>query len=208
METIPSCPFCDFKDSDAYFLVQHVELCHPENGTSPFITAEDTFDNNQRAGFEYENSQTPSHSNTPVPDGGEFNDPSSYVECPTGCGEAITLAELSSHLDLHVAEGLALDEFYPQPAKSQNQYDIPGGYQDADLYGDGELDSQLDKEYGGRDDVLSSKYSSKEGKRARDRPVNLKSSKQKTKSIKARSSGGSSKQLGVCPWIPTPRLYI
>lgn len=202
MEDIPSCPFCDFKDSDAYFLVQHVELCHPENGTSPFIASEDTFDNQRNsslcenaAGY---NSQTPTHTDTPILDGSDTKDPSSYVECPTGCGEAIRAAELSSHLDLHVAEGIALDEISPQPTKSHHQVDIPRELQDVDLYGDDELDSQFGQSYGDRDDMLESKYSSKAGKRSRDRAVNLKPSKQKTKSIKTRSSGGSSRQLGVC----------
>jgi hypothetical protein len=35
-----SCPFCDFTDHDSYFLLQHVELIHPENGESPFIATE------------------------------------------------------------------------------------------------------------------------------------------------------------------------
>ena len=35
------CPFCDFTDKDSYFLLQHVELIHPENGESPFIVRED-----------------------------------------------------------------------------------------------------------------------------------------------------------------------
>ena len=196
MEDVPSCPFCDFKDSDAYFLVQHVELCHPENGTSPFIASEDTFDN------QYENSTAPSPltttNNTPNLDDSEANDPSTYVDCPTGCGEAITLAELSSHLDLHVAEGIALDDVYPQSAKNQPQYDIPSGYKDTDLYDDDGLDSDLKESYGDRDDALESKYSHKGGKRTRDRPVNLKPPKQKAKSVKNKSSGGSSRQLGVC----------
>ncbi|WEW56289.1 hypothetical protein PRK78_001732 [Emydomyces testavorans] len=110
--SIPSCPFCEFTDSDTYFLTQHVELCHPENGYSPFIAVGDDQSDDQTSRIKethYPSLKdiTPSKS----PSSTELSiDTTSYTECPLGCGEAIIVTELSSHLDLHAAEGLALDE--------------------------------------------------------------------------------------------------
>ena len=37
------CPFCPFSDYDSSFLIQHVELSHPEDDDdSPFISNNDT----------------------------------------------------------------------------------------------------------------------------------------------------------------------
>lgn len=83
-----SCPFCSFTDSDAYFLTQHVELCHPENGRSPFIAE-------QEEGAESLATET---------NAGE------YLNCPRGCGESILAADLPSHLNLHAAEDIALED--------------------------------------------------------------------------------------------------
>jgi len=104
-----SCPFCDFVDKDDYFLHQHVELIHPENGESPFVV-KDASIADQGLGrvsprhdeeVEWSNGQTlfsakPSESN--------------YLDCPYGCGESILSGELQVHQDLHVAEGMALEE--------------------------------------------------------------------------------------------------
>lgn len=104
----PTCPFCSFSvpsngDEDMYLLMHHLELSHPENGTSPFIAFEDKAAPSQSQSSKAENvarSRTPS-------------DPSEeevYVDCPLQCGEAVTLAELSSHMELHGAESAALDD--------------------------------------------------------------------------------------------------
>jgi hypothetical protein len=83
-----SCPFCSFTDSDAYFLTQHVELCHPENGRSPFIAE-------REEGAESLEREA---------NAGE------YLDCPRGCGESILAADLPNHLNLHAAEDIALED--------------------------------------------------------------------------------------------------
>ncbi|KAJ5728002.1 hypothetical protein N7493_004332 [Penicillium malachiteum] len=88
----PSCPFCPFTDSDASFVEQHIEFCHPENGAGV-----------ESDSLPHLTNSTPS----PLPTSDSTDQ---YVDCPHGCGEIVTAAELSTHLDLHIAEGIALDE--------------------------------------------------------------------------------------------------
>jgi hypothetical protein len=83
------CPFCEFNDSDSSFLSQHVEVCHAEENISP---------SNRR--------ETSERSITARTDG----DRSPYIDCPHGCGESVTATELQNHLDLHIAETLALED--------------------------------------------------------------------------------------------------
>lgn len=99
---IPSCPFCDFSDLDSYFLTQHVELCHPENGYSPFSAEQysDTSHLNREATYDIK----------PPCSGSQQGQLDDYVNCPHGCGEQVASVELSNHLDFHVAEGMALEE--------------------------------------------------------------------------------------------------
>lgn len=98
---IASCPFCPFTDSDPDFVSQHIEFCHPETGVSSSL-----LDSLGSAG---QNSVRP-------PDGEYGAD--KFIDCPHGCGETIASDELSSHLDLHVAEDIALDDLGPAPARS------------------------------------------------------------------------------------------
>lgn len=95
----PSCPFCPFSDQDATFVEQHIEYCHPEGGAPPPHT------------FETPAFETTSPSPSPFPVDEDSTE--KYVDCPHGCGETITTAELATHLDLHIAEGLALDDSGP-----------------------------------------------------------------------------------------------
>lgn len=99
METL-SCPFCDFTDDDSYFMIQHVELLHPE-GESPFVVREDN-DDGLKEGDENAGSSDPV---TPASATG-----SDYVDCPHKCGEVIPAAELPNHIDFHIAEGMALED--------------------------------------------------------------------------------------------------
>ena len=116
----PSCPFCTFhvdsdSERDVYFLMQHLELSHPENGESPFIARDaspsrwpsssrsSSRSRQPAAGASRSRSVTPS-----LEDGGE----DFYIECPADCGEAIHIRELQDHMDLHEIEGLAAD--YPR----------------------------------------------------------------------------------------------
>jgi hypothetical protein len=90
---IISCPFCPFTDSDSDFVSKHIEFCHPE-GRDTFLA-------------DHEPAQDFS-----------TDDTDKYVDCPHGCGEMVTAAELSIHLDLHVAEDMALDDVGATPARS------------------------------------------------------------------------------------------
>ncbi|KAJ5541980.1 hypothetical protein N7461_007983 [Penicillium sp. DV-2018c] len=92
--TIASCPFCPFTDSDADFVTQHIEFCHPETGVSGFLQDDPL--------------ETPGRNFAPRPDDEYGAD--KYVDCPHGCGETVASTELSSHLDLHVAEDIAFDD--------------------------------------------------------------------------------------------------
>ena len=100
-----SCPFCDFTNKDPYFLMQHVELNHPENSDSPFIVRDDDGPNRVDHGEDEEaacqETQRPPSRNSKE---------NEYIECPYDCGERIPSAELSSHQDFHVAEGMALTD--------------------------------------------------------------------------------------------------
>ncbi|OQD80710.1 hypothetical protein PENANT_c033G05318 [Penicillium antarcticum] len=92
----PSCPFCPFTDQDADFVAQHIEFCHPEVGA---------------AGFLFDSPPVASPRLSPSEE-----DVDKYVDCPHGCGETVASAELSNHLDLHVAEDIALDDAGATPA--------------------------------------------------------------------------------------------
>jgi hypothetical protein len=102
MEDLP-CPFCDFIDKDQYFLRQHVELIHPENGSSPFIVRDD--DEPSRVCHGEDEEAACQETQRPPSRNSKENE---YVECPYDCGELIPSAELPSHKDFHVAEGMAL----------------------------------------------------------------------------------------------------
>ncbi|KKZ60622.1 hypothetical protein EMCG_04723 [[Emmonsia] crescens] len=81
---------------------------------SPFIVTEEL----QKPHHILQNAQhSAAHNikNSPVPSATESsaNDDDSldsYIDCPQGCGEIISTAELSSHLDLHMAEGMTFEE--------------------------------------------------------------------------------------------------
>jgi hypothetical protein len=97
-----SCPFCPFTDSDADFVSQHIEFCHPETGVTGLLE------------------ETPQEftGQNPAPLPVDEDGADKYVDCPHGCGETIESAELSSHLDLHVAEHMALDDIWATSARS------------------------------------------------------------------------------------------
>lgn len=90
----PTCPFCSVSDKDASFVAEHINFCHPEGGTT------------QSSNDLYPLQETDLQSSHLVDAAGSDQ----YIDCPHGCGEAVTAAELSTHLDLHVAEDIALDE--------------------------------------------------------------------------------------------------
>ena len=121
-EVLP-CPFCEFTDKDLYFLMQHVELIHPENGESPFIVRDGDRSSRPYHGEDEETAQQ--ENQWPLPRTSKENE---YVECPYECGELVPVVELSSHKDFHVAEGMALaDAGLPSEVRSST-----GPYNDAE----------------------------------------------------------------------------
>lgn len=96
----PTCPFCPFANPDASFVAEHIEICHPENGVASTLQDAHPLESSGRR-------------QSPFPVNEESTD--QYVDCPHACGETVTTAELSMHLDLHIAEGIALDESGPGP---------------------------------------------------------------------------------------------
>ena len=91
------CPFCPFSDHEPYFLMQHVELCHPENGESPFMVKEGV--GRQPTSVEDDESTSTSDASS---------EEEEYIECE--CGESVVLKEFESHTELHRDEDMALDE--------------------------------------------------------------------------------------------------
>ena len=101
METgeLLDCPFCDFTDHDHLFLLQHVETIHPEGGRpSPFAIREQLPDQAELAAEDMEGARDGS---------------SRYIECQ--CGEFCLLAEFESHLEMHYAEGMCIDQTLRAP---------------------------------------------------------------------------------------------
>ena len=101
----PSCPFCAFtaasnSQNDMYFLLQHLELTHPENGESPFIAVEDGSESRPK-------DRVIQSSGTSSATAAAYEEEDVYAQCPVRCGESVILAELPNHMDLHSAEDLA-----------------------------------------------------------------------------------------------------
>lgn len=111
-----SCPFCDFSDQDSYFLLQHVELIHPENGESPFIATERDDNNDEESHSSSSNQENNEmegalqHGQTVPSTAPSLNSPATYIECPYNCGELVISTEITSHTDFHLAENMAFEE--------------------------------------------------------------------------------------------------
>lgn len=95
---IANCPFCPFSDSDSQFVYEHIDFCHPEGGIPP----DDGHESQRQDELLHDNQ-------TPTPDD-EEDYTEKYVDCPHGCGEIVANSELPSHMDLHLAEEIALDD--------------------------------------------------------------------------------------------------
>ncbi|KAJ5033468.1 uncharacterized protein L3040_008583 [Drepanopeziza brunnea f. sp. 'multigermtubi'] len=81
-----SCPFCGYNAEGEYQIMLHMESKHPEGDESPFIVKDDAA--SVAALIEYDSSSN-----------------EDYVLCPVdGCGEALMLAELESHVEMHEEE--------------------------------------------------------------------------------------------------------
>ncbi|KAF8859589.1 DUF1671-domain-containing protein [Acephala macrosclerotiorum] len=80
------CPFCGYKAEGDYQIMLHMETQHPENGESPFVVTDDA--------------------SVAALVSLQDEDDVEYVNCPIeGCGEALLLTELESHVEMHEEEG-------------------------------------------------------------------------------------------------------
>jgi hypothetical protein len=166
---VVKCPFCEFDDYDSNILIQHIDLCHPEDRSTAAwpMTQHDTasqqdLDTNVIAG--------------------------EYVHCPHGCGEVVARAELPLHLDLHLAESLAIDDSGDYHAGKPHEYTEGSLYNKSIVF----------------NDYPSNLPSSEEGQEENSKAVPSKG-KQIMKFIRKRkhsrstdSTDRETKRLGVC----------
>ncbi|KAF5864975.1 hypothetical protein ETB97_005862 [Aspergillus alliaceus] len=94
----PRCPFCSFSDPDSNLVVEHIALYHPDNSTYF-----DTPSGKKIRGLKQATSEQSFSSNHTIEHAG------TYTDCPHGCGEILLATEVSTHLDLHLAEEVAYE---------------------------------------------------------------------------------------------------
>ena len=104
------CPFCDVADSNSEFLLQHINLLHPEDENASYLIPDgkEVPLSGARSSYHVEGASD------------------EWIEC--ACGELCPLADFSMHLDLHEAENFSDIESstaaVTQPA-SPSQYSFP-----------------------------------------------------------------------------------
>lgn len=198
----PSCPFCSFSvtsnsERDMYALMQHLELSHPENGQSPFIVTDEGGTSSRHTRLDEESATS---SLAAAED--EEEEEEVYIECPAQCGEAITLTELSSHMELHSAEGVSSDD-PTRPRSRDASPHLHGGrasssgplnYSDVSLFSGSTLLEPSPKKYGGH----SAHRRHKEGYGLKDwKEFFLGPSSKKTRSSKPKTRPPAPRRLGV-----------
>lgn len=174
-QTHASCPFCPFSDSDADFVSQHIDFCHPENGVhGPESLPQQITE--------------PTSSLQPIRD----DSTEQFVDCPHGCGEIVTAAELSTHLDLHVAEGIALDE-----------HESPHASLDARL-------ASSDHDFSDQENTFDTEITKKGAKRGADRDFTRKNSSKPGRARSPPNTAGAdgAKRLGVCAFVLDHPLHL
>lgn len=164
-----TCPFCPFSDADEQFVAQHIEFCHPDTGTESY---------DQSALFQADQAAILAAAGEDYNSGDDNASADKYIDCPHGCGEIIASAELASHLDLHVAEDIALED---SGATRVEQEDLDER--------DYKFDELLEDKYG-----LSTKGDRKDVSRAPQKKKNRAHSPEGFDTAPA----GSVKRLGVC----------
>jgi len=183
-------------DQDVYTLMHHLEISHPENGQSPFIVTDAGGSNGRHTPLEEESAS----SSLAAPEDEEEEEV--YIECPAQCGEAITLTELSSHMELHSAEGLLSDD--PTRPRSRNasphlqggraSSSGPLGHSDASLFSGNTLVDSSPKKHRGH----SAQRRYKDGYGLRDwKDFFLGPSSKKTRSSKPKKRQHVPRRLGV-----------
>lgn len=93
-----TCPFCDYKETNDYQMLLHVEVFHSENGDSPFAVK----DEREAAKQAQQTLQE-----TPDDSGRSTPSPIEFVQCPYHCGEQVAANDLQFHTDFHLAEDMA-----------------------------------------------------------------------------------------------------
>ena len=204
----PSCPFCAFtaasdSQNDMYFLMQHLELSHPENGVSPFIAVEDN-PQSQVATRSRPNSATSSSTAS------EYEEEDVYVQCPAQCGESVTLAELSSHMELHGAEDMASFDVRsssgsrdssPQPFRRRSSSAEPKVPPSHSLSGNG----LLAVSYPARSHSPSTRKRPKDSYGLKNlKELFLGPAPKKPRIIAPKPTNGGEKRLGVCLFLRIP----
>lgn len=97
-----ACPFCDYKETNDYQMLLHVEVFHSEGGDSPFAVKDGMEAVRQsHAPQRTESSSSNPRSSRSTPSHIEF------VQCPYQCGEQIPADDLQFHTDFHIAEDMA-----------------------------------------------------------------------------------------------------
>lgn len=197
MET-PSCPFCPFSDTDTQFIAEHIEFCHPENGTSGTGQGGHIVEQPEGA-FNHQQDLFCDNDNDDVGDDDHDDDDEQdcsdkYVNCPHGCGELVTKVELPIHLDLHIAEDVANEETRsPQPERRSNQ---PDTRESGTSHDDYNIQDKYEFTKKGRSGQKNGASLKKSRKRGRARSPSSKASSHNAFS-------GSVKKLGVCSHMRT-----
>lgn len=170
---ILTCPFCEFTDEYSDILIQHIDYCHPENTTT---------------GVQEQPIETQLQDDTP-PD-----DEEQYLECPHGCGEVLHKDEIQVHLDLHVAETVALDD--TGGLQSPEGHELPNGRKSGRSGKSGKKEQSPDSDLDdpvpmhGRDVVVAGKTRKRRKRRS------------------AHSGSGPVKRLGVWKTVLESLLYF
>ena len=138
----PSCPFCSFSvdsasDHDVHFLMQHLELCHPENGESPFMATNHDRNHDRGRGGRIESDHDQpyrsaslgrdSSASLATTTSDEDDEDDTYVDCPAKCGETVLVADLGSHMELHGTEDFNVEELDTMSGKDEWPCDYRGG---------------------------------------------------------------------------------
>ncbi|KAI9818573.1 MAG: hypothetical protein M1827_000632 [Pycnora praestabilis] len=108
------CPFCGFSDHDSHFLVLHVDALHSE--VDPVLGA-----NRPEHLPQVDLDLRSSSPDTMEPYLSEEQE--EYVDClDPECGESVLRAELPTHMDLHQAENMVMNESGDVPTEDDPLY--------------------------------------------------------------------------------------
>lgn len=119
-----TCPFCTFPDPANNSIVEHIELYHPEFGKRFGVSGKKVIQLNKLK----VSSDCRQHSSASE----ESGHLGRYTSCRSGCGEIVMDTELSTHLDLHLAEETTDESTSSQPELTAQTLSRPDNYEDLD----------------------------------------------------------------------------